>query len=97
MQQYILVPLDGSSLSEAILPHAVAVAQANKSALLLLQVLEPVFEPIFGALGMPEYVEEEQLVDMRDEQLASIHIYLEKIANQLRAEGLEVYSKEYRI
>ena len=51
MQQYILVPLDGSTLSEAILPHAVAVAQATKSALLLLQVLEPVFESIFGALG----------------------------------------------
>jgi nucleotide-binding universal stress UspA family protein len=29
--------------------------------LLLLQVLEQVFEPIFGALGIPEYVEEEQL------------------------------------
>ena len=43
MQKYILVPLDGSTLSEAILPHAVAVAQATKSALLLLQVLEPVF------------------------------------------------------
>ena len=72
MKDYILVPLDGSALSEAILPHAVAVAQATKSALLLLQVLEPVFEPIFGAIGLPDYVEEEQLVEMRDEQLAAI-------------------------
>ena len=93
MQQYILVPLDGSTLSEAILPHAVAVAQATKSALLLLQVLEPVFESIFGALGIPEYVEEEQLAQMRDEQLASIHHYLENIASQLRADGLEIYTK----
>ncbi len=93
MKQYILVPLDGSTLSEAILPHAVAVAQATKSALLLLQVLEPVFEPIYGAVGIPEYVEEEQLTQMRDEQLAAIHHYLENIANQLRSDGLEIYTK----
>ena len=93
MQQYILVPIDGSTLSEAILPHAVAVAQATKSALLLLLVLEPVFESIFGAIGIPEYVEEEQLAQMRDEQLASIHHYLENIASQLRADELEIYTK----
>jgi nucleotide-binding universal stress UspA family protein len=93
VQQYILVPLDGSALSEAILPHAVAAAQATKSALLLLLVLEPVFEPIFGALGISEHVEEEQLTQMRDEQLASIHHYLENIASQLRADGLEIYTK----
>ena len=93
MQHYILVPLDGSTLSEAILPHAVAVAHATKSALILLQVLEPVYEPIFGALGTPEFVEEEQLALMRDEQLASLHHYLENIASQLRANGLEIHTK----
>jgi nucleotide-binding universal stress UspA family protein len=93
VQHYILVPLDGSTLSEAILPHAVAVAHATGNALILLQVLEPVYEPIFGALGIPEFVEEEQLVQMRDEQLASIHHYLENIASQLRADGLEIYTK----
>lgn len=93
MQKYMLVPLDGSGLSESILPYAVAVAQATKSAILLLQVLEPVFEPIFGALGLPEYVEEEQMLEMRDEQLSAIHLYLEHIANQLRADGLEIYTK----
>jgi nucleotide-binding universal stress UspA family protein len=93
VKDYILVPLDGSALSEAILPHAVAIAQATKSALLLLQVLEPVFEPIFGAVGIPEYVEEEQLVEMRDEQFAAIHLYLEKIASQLRTDGLEIHTK----
>ena len=93
MQQYILVPLDGSTLSEAILPHAIAIAHATGSALLLLQVLEPVYEPIFGALGIPEFVEEEQLALMRDEQLDSIHHYLENIASQLRADELEIYTK----
>jgi len=93
VQHYILVALDGSTLSEAILPHAVAVAQATESALTLLQVLEPVYEPIFGALGIPEFEEEEQLALMRDEQLASLHHYLENIANQLRADGLEIHTK----
>ena len=93
MLQYILVPLDGSTLSEAILPHAVAIAQATGSALLLLQVLEPEYEPIFGALGIPEMVEEEELAQMRDAQLASIHRYLENIARQLQGEGLEIHTK----
>jgi nucleotide-binding universal stress UspA family protein len=93
VQRYILVPLDGSTLSEAILPHAVAVAQATGSALLLLQVLEPEYEPIFGALGIPEIVEEEELALMRDAQLASIHRYLENIASQLQGEGLEIHTK----
>jgi nucleotide-binding universal stress UspA family protein len=93
VQHYILVALDGSTLSEAILPHAVAVAHATGSALILMQVLEPVYEPIFGALGIPEFVEEEQLALMRDEQLASLHHYLENIARQLRADGLEIQTK----
>jgi nucleotide-binding universal stress UspA family protein len=93
VKDYILVPLDGSALSEAILPHAVAIAQATKSALLLLQVLEPVFEPIFGALGLPDSVEEKQLVEMRNEQFAAINHYLEKITQHLRADGLEIYTK----
>jgi len=93
LQQYILVPLDGSTFSEAILPHAVAVAHATESALILLQVLEPEYEPIFGAPGIPEMVEEEELARMRDEQLASIHRYLENIARQLQGEGLEVHIK----
>lgn len=60
---------------------------------MLLQVLEPVFEPIFGTIGLPEYVEEEQFVELRDEQFAAIHLYLEKIASQLRTDRLETYTK----
>lgn len=93
MQHYILVPLDGSTFSEAILPHAVALAHATESALILLLVLEPEYESIFGALGIPEMVEEEQLERMRDAQLASIHNYLENIARQLQVEGLEIQTK----
>ena len=41
MFDHMLVPLDGSSLAECVLPHTVAVAKAFGSRLTLLQVLQP--------------------------------------------------------
>lgn len=41
MFNHILVPLDGSSLAECVLPHVIAVAQAFNSQVTLLRVLEP--------------------------------------------------------
>jgi len=38
----ILVPLDGSQLAEAVLPHAVAMASRFQASLTLLQVVTPV-------------------------------------------------------
>ncbi|MFL5626448.1 MAG: universal stress protein [Ktedonobacteraceae bacterium] len=92
-QQHILVPLDGSTFSETILPHAVALAHATHSALYLFRVLEPIYEPIYGALGISEKQEAEQLARLYEAQLASIHDYLSNIARQLRAEGLEVLTE----
>jgi nucleotide-binding universal stress UspA family protein len=40
MFNHILVPLDGSSLAECVLPHTVAIAQAFKAQSTLLRVLE---------------------------------------------------------
>ena len=40
MINHILVPLDGSSLAECVLPHVIAVAQATESQITLLHVLE---------------------------------------------------------
>jgi len=40
MIEHILVPLDGSSLAECVLPHAVAMGQATGAEVTLLQVLE---------------------------------------------------------
>jgi nucleotide-binding universal stress UspA family protein len=41
MINHILVPLDGSSLAECVLPHVVAVARAFDAQVTLLQVVEP--------------------------------------------------------
>lgn len=42
MYEKILVPLDGSSRAEAILPHVERIAQMNHSTVIFLRVLRPV-------------------------------------------------------
>ncbi len=93
MHHHILIPLDGSKFSETILPHAVAFAHATESALMLFQVLEPLCEPIYGAPGISEKQQEEQMARMRDAQLASIHDYLMNIARPLQSQGLEIHTR----
>jgi nucleotide-binding universal stress UspA family protein len=41
MNEHILVPLDGSTLAECVLPHTMAVARSLNARITLLQVLEP--------------------------------------------------------
>jgi nucleotide-binding universal stress UspA family protein len=93
VHHHILIPLDGSKFSETILSHAVAFAHATESALMLFQVLEPLFEPIYGALAISEKQQEEQMARMRDAQLASIHDYLINIARPLQSQGLEIHTR----
>jgi nucleotide-binding universal stress UspA family protein len=45
MIKHILVPLDGSSLAECVLPHATAIALANNAHITLLHVLERPLKP----------------------------------------------------
>ena len=40
MFDHILVPLDGSSLAECVLPHAIAIAKAFSAQITLVHVLE---------------------------------------------------------
>jgi nucleotide-binding universal stress UspA family protein len=42
MLERILLPLDGSTLAECVLPHAVTIARATAARLVLLHVVEPV-------------------------------------------------------
>ncbi len=82
----ILVCLDGSSLSEQILPYATEVAQRFGSRVILLQVLQiPSSVAAASAQGAESIIEEE----MR--RLAyEAHQYLEGIAARLRQIGLTV-------
>lgn len=42
MGHHILIPLDGSALAEAVLPHAIALAKVFNSKVTLLHVIEPI-------------------------------------------------------
>jgi nucleotide-binding universal stress UspA family protein len=79
MFEHIVVPLDGSSLAECVLPHVVAFASAFESEVTLLRVLErskrgqrvPI-DPVHWHIA--------------EAQSAS---YLEEVAGRLNAEGVE--------
>ncbi len=86
MFKRILVCLDGSTLSEQIIPYAAETALRFGSKITLLEVSNPptaVVEPLLG------YYHATSLDKLqRDEKQASE--YLEHIANGLRKKGLEV-------
>jgi nucleotide-binding universal stress UspA family protein len=91
MFKKILVCLDGSELSEQILPYAAAEALCFQGQLVLLQVVsEPVaFSPgIPGAGAAP--VQTDAMLSEAKEALDEARDYLEEMAVRLRKKGIEV-------
>ncbi len=84
MYKRILLPLDGSKLAEAALPHAARLAQQFDSELVLLRVVVSPY-----AIVAPDLVLAGTDPDLRE---LSTHAaqYLEGVAGQLRAQGLRV-------
>ncbi len=78
----ILVPLDGSPLAETVLPTAVGLARGLGSRLILFRVVTPVLLP--EPVGAP--LPAQSLKVLEEEALA----YLERTAEGLRREGVEV-------
>ena len=54
MQSQVIVPLDGSTNAEAILPHALFFALQTQSVLTLLRVIMPPGEPEYAAPYIPD-------------------------------------------
>jgi nucleotide-binding universal stress UspA family protein len=82
MFRRILVPLDGSETAEKVLPVAKAEATSHQATIVLLRVVPPVR----GSLMMPP-----KFMEQIEEQATEItQNYLAGVAEQLRAEGLEV-------
>jgi len=88
----ILVPLDGSSYSEAALPHALALSQALDRELLLLRVVVPVMNPVSNPTPSWAFqIEAEEMVVQEEEQHMA-EDYLAKLVGRLKSEGRRVKS-----
>jgi len=91
MYNKILVPLDGSTRAEAILPHVVELASKYQSTVMLMRVVEikmgfdgAEFMSIAGGAGLAMAIEEEKL---------STETYLNEVKARLKAEGIEAKSR----
>jgi nucleotide-binding universal stress UspA family protein len=89
MTSQILVPLDGSPLAETVLPHAMVLARATGSSLMLLRVLAPplLIEPMLGAVPPPTIA-----YAAWEAENAAAHTYLAATAERLDAPDLPVHT-----
>lgn len=85
MYNKILVPLDGSSRAEAILPYVVALAGPFAAEVVLIQVIEPL--PQVTTPGVP--VPSLPVADI-NELTTAAEAYLSGIKDQLNQQGLRV-------
>ena len=88
MYRSILVPLDGSTNAEAILPHILALGQVAQYEFTLLRVVES----IMIARPMPPNPAVRELDDQLIDQLrVDAQIYLEQVAERLADHGLTMH------
>ncbi len=97
LQRTILVPLDGSELAEAALPHAAALAKQHGTQvtdIVLLSVYEPYLIPKGAFNAQPDYPPDaptkyEDYAQQEDDKAKdSCEKYLKKIASRLFSKGI---------
>src|SRR5258707_8165904 len=85
MQSQVIVPLDGSTNAEAILPHALFFALQTQSVLTLLRVIMPPGEPEYAVPYIPD--------DWYDGEVMWTKNYLASLASRLQAQGTSVQTQ----
>jgi nucleotide-binding universal stress UspA family protein len=85
MQSQVIVPLDGSTNAEAILPHALFFAQQAQSVLTLLRVIMPPGEPEYAVPSIPD--------DWYAGEVMWTKNYLTSLATRLQAQGARVQTQ----
>lgn len=94
--QRILVPLDGSPLAEAVLPHAKELASRLSATIYLVRVVPMARQLAAASFAGSGGIEGVSALDIKaiDEavalQMRDARTYLEEQAGKLRAEGLKV-------
>lgn len=85
MYKKILIPLDGSELSEHALKHLDAISKDGGLSVILLRVVESVKALITG-----DYYSLELAADARKRAMADAYEYLDKIAAKLKKKEYDV-------
>jgi len=87
MIKRILVPLDGSKLAEMALPHAIAMARANKFGITLLQVTP---QPVFAHAVSWAFAPSATVFEGWAEEVNAETRYLARVAACLRKQDLDI-------
>lgn len=86
----ILVPLDGSDLSEQSLALATDLAAESDATLTLVRVVEPIWATTYGALAEASALATDQIIEVEKQLQAEARDYLDRLAILLREKGLRV-------
>ncbi|MDP3063802.1 MAG: universal stress protein [Chloroflexota bacterium] len=93
MFQKVLVPLDGSSLAEAVLPYAEELALAQKSLVVLLQVIPPPSQVVgftgTADLGPMTRTDVEAINATMEAETRNAAAYLQKQAGAMSERGVK--------
>jgi len=87
--QHVLIPLDGSALSEQILEHAIALGKPMQADYTLLRVIEPWMPVSYPPTGYPIRLDQQ----LQEELQAEAQAYLDSVAKRLQAQSLQVRTK----
>jgi nucleotide-binding universal stress UspA family protein len=94
MYRKALVPLDGSELAEAILPHVEELARPFGTTVILLQIVELVHmvDPSKAAAGAFEAMPQ-QTAETAEQAARSAKAYLDGLAQVLAEKGIHAHSR----
>ncbi|MFN3975368.1 MAG: universal stress protein [Dehalococcoidia bacterium] len=98
----IVVPLDGSSLAEEVLPQVEALASVSRAEVVLVQVVPLVSQVLnLGLAGGPDVgplppAQVEALSKAMEAEVERAKTYLEQVAQRLRQKGLQVATEVRR-
>jgi nucleotide-binding universal stress UspA family protein len=84
MYQHILIPIDGSDLSEKAIAHGVALARAHNAKITALHVTAPLHLSTLDSITVAQKVQQQDV--QLDKELAMRH--LEVAANAAKAAGV---------